>query len=58
MTHSLCDQCARMREVISGKGSRFLLCQLSRVNPHYPKYPNQPVLRCLGFIEVEMTERE
>jgi hypothetical protein len=38
-----------MREVITPKGSRFLLCQLSRTDPAYPKYPPQPVVRCDGY---------
>ncbi len=45
---SLCETCASMREVVTPKGSRFLLCQLSRMNPAYPKYPPQPVGRCDG----------
>ena len=31
MTSSLCEACALMREVVTPKGSRFLLCQLSAV---------------------------
>ncbi|HYT91500.1 MAG TPA: hypothetical protein VEL76_22495, partial [Gemmataceae bacterium] len=46
---SLCESCARMREVISAKGSRFLLCRLSQTDPGYPKYPPQPVLWCQGY---------
>lgn len=38
-----------MREVISGKGSRFLLCQLSQQDRRFPKYPPQPVMACGGF---------
>jgi hypothetical protein len=38
-----------MREVVTPKGSRFLLCQLSQTNPDYPKYPRQPVVRCDGY---------
>ena len=45
---SLCETCASMREVLTPKGSRFLLCQLSRTDPAFPKYPPQPVVRCDG----------
>jgi hypothetical protein len=38
-----------MREVITPKRSRFLLCELSKTNPAYPKYPPQPVVQCEGF---------
>jgi hypothetical protein len=34
---SLCDTCRLMREVVTPKGSRFLLCQLSMSNVVYPK---------------------
>ena len=48
MVGSLCESCARVREVISGKGSRFLLCLLAQSDSRFPKYPPQPVLRCGG----------
>jgi hypothetical protein len=46
---SLCEVCRHRREVISGKGSRFLLCMLAQQRPEIPKYPPQPVVRCRGF---------
>jgi hypothetical protein len=55
---SLCETCALMREVITPKGSRFLLCQLSRTNPAFPKYPPQPVVRCDGYQPTEKTEQD
>jgi hypothetical protein len=55
MTPSLCETCARMREVVTPKGSRFLLCQLSQTEPDYPKYPAQPVRRCDGYRKRERT---
>ena len=47
---SLCETCASMREVVTPRGSRFLLCQLSQTDPAYPKYPPQPVTRCAGYL--------
>jgi hypothetical protein len=44
-----------MREVVTPKGSRFLLCQLSQSNPDYPKYPRQPVVQCDGYRKVKQT---
>jgi hypothetical protein len=44
-----------MREVMTPKGSRFLLCQLSVSNTDYPKYPPQPVSRCDGYLKKEQT---
>jgi hypothetical protein len=48
MRPSLCETCTHLREVVTPKGSRFLLCRLSRDNPAFPKYPPQPVLACGG----------
>ena len=56
MIGSLCETCAWMREVVTPKGSRFLLCQLSQPDPAYPKYPPQPVVRCDGYRKKEQTE--
>jgi hypothetical protein len=55
MFGSLCETCAYMREVVTPKGSRFLLCQLSQTNPLYSKYPPQPVVRCDGYRQKEQT---
>jgi hypothetical protein len=27
----------------------FYLCQLSKVDPSFPKYPRLPVLKCSGY---------
>ena len=56
MSRSLCETCALMREVVTPKGSSFLLCQLSQTNPEYAKYPPQPVVRCDGYRKKEQTE--
>jgi hypothetical protein len=56
MTPSLCETCARMREVVTPKGSRYLLCRLSQTDPAYPKYPPQPVVRCGGYRKKEQTQ--
>ncbi len=38
MIQSLCETCAHTKEVVSAKGSRFLLCQLSQSERRFPKY--------------------
>jgi hypothetical protein len=38
-----------MREVVTPRGSRFLLCTLSQTDDGFAKYPPQPVLRCPGY---------
>ncbi|HKB39933.1 MAG TPA: hypothetical protein VKD72_26090 [Gemmataceae bacterium] len=55
---SLCETCASMREVITPRGSRFLLCRLSQTDPAFPKYPPQPVVRCDGYEPGEAGEEE
>jgi hypothetical protein len=49
MICSLCESCASMREIVTPKRSRFLLCRLSYDDPEYPKYPPQPVVQCNGY---------
>jgi hypothetical protein len=51
MTVGLCDRCRHQRVVRNTRGSRFSLCEKSREDPAYPKYPRLPVLRCAGFDE-------
>jgi hypothetical protein len=56
MTQSLCIACRHMQEVVSGKGSRFLLCRLSQTDRRFPKYPPQPVIRCAGHAKGTQAE--
>jgi hypothetical protein len=46
-----------MREIISPKGSRFLLCGLSKSDARFPKYPPQPLLRCAGYCARSAAEK-
>jgi hypothetical protein len=46
---SLCETCSMMREVVTPRGSRFLLCTMSATDQRYSKYPPQPIVRCEGF---------
>ncbi|HEX8272656.1 MAG TPA: hypothetical protein VF615_08380 [Longimicrobiaceae bacterium] len=54
----LCAACANVRVVRSGKGSTFYMCELSKVDPAFPKYPRLPVLRCRGFTPGTAGNRE
>ena len=56
MIHSLCETCFFVREIMTPKGSRFRLCQLSQSNAVYAKYPPQPVVRCHGYQNKEKSE--
>jgi len=48
---SLCESCVHVKPVTVPSGSRFLLCQLAKRDPAFPKYPPQPVVRCAGYRE-------
>jgi hypothetical protein len=39
--------------VMSGRGSRFVLCRRSQTDSRYPKYPPLPVLECRGWEGME-----
>jgi len=45
----LCSECSHARMITSDRGSAFVMCQLSAVDPKFPKYPRLPVLSCPGY---------
>ena len=45
----LCDACRHQRLVPNTRGSVFSLCERSRTDPSFRRYPPLPVLRCSGF---------
>lgn len=45
----LCPRCRAARRIESARGSVFLLCERSREDPRFPRYPPQPVVACAGF---------
>jgi len=45
----LCATCGHMSRITSDRGSVFYLCELSKVDPNFPKYPRLPVLQCSGY---------
>ena len=47
----LCDTCRHQRLVPNTRGSTFSLCERSRDDSSYPRYPRLPVLACAGFQE-------
>ena len=44
----LCASCLHAR-VVGGAKSRFWLCELSRTDARFPRYPRLPVLSCAGY---------
>ena len=47
--NGLCDGCRHQRLVPNTRGSVFSLCERSREDPAYRRYPPVPVLSCPGF---------
>jgi hypothetical protein len=45
----LCDSCVHQRIVNTTHGSSFSLCERSRTDKAYPRYPRLPVTRCAGY---------
>ena len=49
MNAGLCDSCRHQRLVSNTRGSTFSLCERSRSEPEYPRYPRIPVRECAGW---------
>ena len=45
----LCDSCRHQRIVRNTRGSEFSLCERSRTDADYPRYPPLPVVSCKGY---------
>jgi hypothetical protein len=45
----LCDSCVHQRIVRTTRGSAFSLCERSRTDPDFPRYPRLPVTSCRGY---------
>jgi hypothetical protein len=46
----LCDTCTHVQIITSSKGSSFVLCRLSEVDPAFRRYPRLPVIACPGYL--------
>lgn len=49
----LCAACKHMARIETRRGSIFVMCNLSRTDPSFRKYPMLPVVSCRGFSEIE-----
>jgi hypothetical protein len=47
--YGLCDSCVHQQLVPNTRGSVFSLCQRSRTDPRFPRYPRVPVMACPGY---------
>ncbi len=45
----LCATCRWQRVVRNTRGSSFSLCERSKVDDRFPKYPRIPVVACPGY---------
>ena len=45
----LCETCTHVQIVRSSKGSSYVLCRLSEVDPSFRRYPTLPVITCRGY---------
>jgi hypothetical protein len=45
----LCDSCRHQRVVRNTRGSVFSMCERSKTDERYPKYPRLPVRACRGW---------
>ncbi|MEP7305845.1 MAG: hypothetical protein ABJA98_10030 [Acidobacteriota bacterium] len=52
----LCGVCTQAREVVTPRGSMFVLCHRSLSDDRFPKYPRLPVLECPGHERAPGTE--
>jgi GNAT superfamily N-acetyltransferase len=48
-TAGLCATCQHVQVITSPRGSTFYLCERSRTDARYPRYPRLPVLACAGY---------
>jgi hypothetical protein len=53
----LCSLCRHARALHSSKDSEFWLCERSKSEPRFAKYPRLPMHACPGFEQPEATPR-
>jgi hypothetical protein len=53
----LCNTCMHQRVVSTTRGSQFSLCERSRSDPSYVRYPRLPVRECPGHQPPERASR-
>lgn len=59
MMIGLCETCRFHAIVTNNRGGEFHLCELSKTDPSYAKYPRLPVFNCTGYSSAEnMKEHE
>lgn len=51
----LCATCRYVQVIGTDRGSRFYLCERSKTDPRFPRYPELPVVSCIGYDELPCT---
>lgn len=54
----LCATCRHAAMIVTDRGSRFVLCERSKTDGRFPRYPPLPVIACIGWKEVERAVRD
>jgi hypothetical protein len=54
----LCTSCFFRRTVTSSRGSVFVLCERSKTDLRFPRYPPLPVTSCSGYEAMPARESE
>lgn len=49
MNVGLCASCINARTIENRRGSQFYMCELSKTDNRFAKYPPLPVLACIGY---------
>jgi len=59
ITIGICKDCVHHSVIKSSKGSEFHLCEYSKKDSSFPKYPRLPVMQCKAFTSAKTAkERE
>ncbi len=58
MSSGLCETCRFHTIVATKRGREFHLCELSKSDSSYPKYPRLPVLHCAGYTPADETKKK
>ncbi|HEX5820245.1 MAG TPA: hypothetical protein VFY30_00610 [Solirubrobacterales bacterium] len=53
----LCDRCRHQRLIPNTRGSEFSLCERSKTDPDFPRYPRLPVTSCTGLEQRDAQSR-
>lgn len=49
VSEGLCGRCEHRRDVVGARGTRYVLCALSRRDDDFARYPRLPMRSCPGF---------